>query len=292
MSMTDNAAPVSTDTAAATTDAAAANGSSSAPATDWTAALPEDTRATVSAKGWKSPADAVKSYRDLMREYTETKTKAIVPPGDDAKPEDWNAFYAKLGRPEAPDGYEFSLPEGLPENLPYDADQANKFKLWAHEAGLPKKQAQIVHDKFVKDYAEQLTRLQEDHAKQVATAHEKIVKEWGPPDSETYQRNQELANRAIRQLGGTELLGELKTVGAFGPNGEVKTPRLAAALAKIGEELYAEDATYGGPGGDVNPFAKGPNFNETQQGQILRSDPDRARTLIRLAGDKPEEFGL
>jgi hypothetical protein len=30
----------------------------------------------------------------------------------------------------------------------------------------------------------------------------------------------------------------------------------------------------------------------TKQGQILKHDPDRARTLIRLAGKNPAEFGL
>jgi hypothetical protein len=293
MSTTETAAPVSTDTAAASTDAAAtSNGSTAAAAdNDWTAALPEDTRATVTAKGWKSPGDAVKSYTDLMREYTETKTKALIIPADDAKPEDWKAFHAKMGVPEKPEGYDFKLPEGLPENLPYDGKNAEKFKLWAHEAGLSPKQAAAVHDKYMQDYAGTLGELQAANAKAVETAHDAIVKSWGDPSTDAYKRNTELANRAIRNLGGTELLNELKSIGAFGPNGEVKSPRLALAFAKMGEENYAEDSLFGGVGTGVNPFSE-KTENLTKQGEIIRDDPARARVLIAQAGINPKEYGL
>lgn len=287
----DESAPVTTDTAPTTTDAPVA-GTTVAPASDWTTALSEDTRATVAAKGWKSPEDPIKSYNELFRAFSDTKAKSLVPPGDDAKPEDWDAFYAKLGRPEKPDGYDFKLPEGLPETFPYDAKDAAEFKNWAHEEGLTPKQAQRLHDKFVSRQAGTLQAHSEASAKAIEEAHGTLVKEWGDPSSDKYKRNQELANRAIRQQGGSELLKELQSIGALGPNGEVKAPKLAVMLAKTGEALYAEDTSFGGTGGvGPNPFSP-KSLDLTKQGQIIRTDPDLARTLIRNAGDDPKGWGL
>lgn len=291
MDTTEATAPVSTETAAATTDAAVANGSAAASPSDWTAALDEETRATATAKGWKSPADPAKAYLHSQREYADLQKKAIVLPGDDAKPEDWDAFHTKLGRPEKPEGYEFKLPEGLPENLPYDGAAADKFKNWGHKAGLTPKQAAIVHDEYMRDYANTLGAMQEANAKAVEASHEAIVKAWGDPSTDTYKRNQELANRTIRNQGGTELLNELKSIGAMDANGNVKTPRLAVALAKVGEALYAEDTLFGGPAQGVNPFS--PKSEDlTKQGEIIRDDPARARVLIQQAGINPKEYGL
>ena len=268
----------------------ATSGSSSVAATDvWAGLQDEGNRTTVAAKGWASKGldDVVTSYRELESRLG----KSLTLPSDDAKPEDWNAFYAKLGRPEKPEAYEFKLPAGLPENFPYDGKNAIEFKNWAHEAGLSPRQAQTVHDKFVQHTAGTLAKMTEAQSTAAQTAHESLVKAWGEPESPTYKRNQELANRTLRQNGGEELIGELKAINALGPNGEVKTPRLAMALAKIGSSSYAEDTLFGGPSQGPNPFSE-KSENMTEQGRIIRNDPDHARALIRAAGLKPQEWGL
>lgn len=289
MTEQETSAPAPAETAAAT--AAPATGSSAGVESDWIAALDETTRATAVAKSWKSPADPAKAYLHSQREYQDLKSKALVPPAPGASADDWSAFYNKLGRPEKADGYEFKLPEGLPENLPYDATRAEKFKNWSHKAGLTPTQAQAVHDEFMRDYAEQIGGLQQANTAAATQSHEQIVQAWGDPESEKYQRNQELANRAIRQQGGSELLEEMKKLGALGPNGEVMTPRLAMAFAKIGESLYAEDSLYGGPSGGPNPFD--PKTEDLKaQGALVSNDPERARALIRQAGIDPKEYRL
>jgi len=273
--------------------AVANSGSGDGAQTDWTnGLLGEGNRATVEAKGWKSPDDVIRSYRGLEGKLGEVSSRSLIPPGDDAKPEDWNAFYAKLGRPEKPDGYELRLPEGVPENLPYDGAFANEFKADAHEAGLTPKQTRALHDNYVKRFADKLKASEAENVKAMEGAHEHLVKAWGDPASESYKRNQQLADRTIRQQGGSELLAELKAVGALGANGEVKAPRLVMALARTGQSLYAEDTAYGGPAASgPNPFSD-KSLNLTEQGRVIRSDPDQARALIRTAGEDPKLWGL
>jgi hypothetical protein len=290
---TETGAPAQADTAPATTALATDNGSGGVVDSGWITALPEDTRKTAEAKNWRSPADAVKSYLDLQRAYTDVTQSAIKPPSADAPKEEWDAFAAKLGRPEKPDGYEFKLPEGLPETFPYDDTSAAKFKAWAHEAGLSPKQAQTLHDQFVKDQASNVTAFMEAAQKRETEAHQALVKDWGDPASETYKRNAEMANRALRHGGGEALIAELKGVGVLGPDGSVRAPLFAKLLSKVGTELYAEDSLYGGQGSSgPNPFAPGDSENLTKQAEIIRSDPDRARALIRLSGQDPKTWGL
>lgn len=255
---------------------------------DWSSGLQDaDNLKTVEAKGWKGKGldDVVRSYRELESRIGQSLTV----PSDDASKEDWDKFYSRTGRPEKADGYKFSLPSDLPENLPYDAASATEFSNWAHEAGLNQKQAQAIHDNFVRMTARQIEAHQAKEAELSQAAHTEIVREWGLPDTDQYRRNQEMANRAIRQLG---LSDELKGIGALTAEGDVKAPKLAMALSKVGHQLFSEDTLYGGPSYQKNPWSDGQDFSMAAQGQIIRSNPDQARALIRQAGKDPKTFGL
>lgn len=286
------AATAGTSTAA---DATAAQGSESAGSGDWLTGLrDEGNRQFVTSKGWKDFDALVKSTQDGDRRITELTAqneKALVLPGDDAKPEQWNDFWNKVGRPEKAEAYEFKLPEGLPADLPYDSKSADEFKNWAHEAGLSPRQAQVVHDRFVQRSAEGVQAQLAAQETAAKASHEELTKAWGEPSSEDYKRNVALADRAIRQNGGAELLAELRDVGAVGPNGEVLKPKIGNLLARVGKALYAEDTVYGGPSTAANPFSD-KSENMTDQGKIIRDDPNHARALIRAAGKSPLEWGL
>jgi hypothetical protein len=254
----------------------------------WAAGLQvEENRALVEAKQWKSPDDAVKSYRELETHAS----KALRLPGEGATAEDWNAFYSKLGRPEKPEGYELKLnAETVPSDFPYDEASAIEFRNWAHGEGLAPKQAQGLHDRFVKWQADQFTKAREDAAAKEANAHRAIVGEWGDPDTSAYRQNIELAGRAIQQLGLKEALVE---GGALSADGAIRHPAIAKAMAKIGKELYAEDTLATNASGVLsNPFSEGANFNLTKQGELLRSDPRKAKSMIQAAGKNPATFGL
>ena len=280
------------DTATTDNGGGVSNGSGAAVDSGlWLTALDEDTRKTAEAKGWKSPADPAKAYVSLYQDYSKKTANAIALPAADAPPEAWNEIYTKLGRPETPEGYEYSLPKDVPPDLPYDQTLAVNSKQWAHEAGLSPKQAQVLHDKFAVFQAQNYQQHFQAVEDRAAKAHETLTKAWGPEGSEDYKRNHELANRALRNMGGEELISELKTVGALDANGRVLAPKLAATLAKIGGELYAEDAVYGGPTSGENPFAEKTESLD-KQGKLIRENPKLAAALMRQAGVSPALYGM
>jgi len=257
----------------------------------WRGLQDEGNRTLAQAKGWKAPDDAIRSYAELERVHGKLSGEALKVPGADASPEQWAAFYKAVGRPDAPEGYRFTMPDGAPENLPYNQANAERLKAWCHEAGLTPAQAQVIHDGAMSLFADDFRAYSEREAKAEADATVALVKEWGEPDSVGFRRNVEMADRAIRQLGGTALKKELTAAGILGPAGEVRSPALAIALAKVGSQLFAEDQLYGGPHSVVSPWSD-KSLNLTEQGKIIRSDPHRAKALIEAAGKSPKDYGL
>ncbi len=255
--------------------------------TEWLTSLDADNQKLVQDKGWKDINAAMKSYRELSSKLGE---KTLEAPADDADTDTWNAFYAKMGRPEKPEGYQFSLPEGVPENVPYDQNFANEFRVWAHEAGLSPKQANALHGKYVRQVAAGMGQQAEARSQAVEKAHKTITQEWGEPEGEEYKRNVEMARRAMTQLG---LREDLTTAGIIDPeSGMITSAKTALALARVGRKMFSEDSMYSGPAamGD-NPFSD-KSFNMTQQSLLIKNDPAKAATLIRAAGQKPEDYGL
>lgn len=247
------------------------NGSPAGGATDFLAGLQNaESRQWVESKGYRALDPLVESARHADRiqaEYNEFKAKALTPPAADAKPEDWQAFYARLGRPETAEGYEFRLPQGLPEGFAYDGQSASAYRGWAHEAGLTPRQAQSLHDRFVQHQAGQQSAYVQAIVQRGEAAQSALVRAWGDTDSEAFRQNVEFADRFIRQNGGEALMGELKSSGLISPDGYVLSPALAQAMARAGKALYAEDqfATGGVAGGSrsaaetlypVDPFRR------------------------------------
>lgn len=266
------------------------SGSPDAGGLAWAAGLSDDNRALVEARRWHGE-DGVElnTALDAFRSLQDHLDRSIPVPGDDATSSDWDAFERRLGRPDTADGYEFALPDGLPESFPYSEDLAGRFRDWAFRAGVPAKAAQSLHD----DYVHELAGMQRAEAERLGLAedrsHRDLVSAWGEADSEAYRRNVILADRAMHKLGLNEVLQEFGVIAA---DGGVRDARVATALARIGSELYAEDNLHGSTGGGDNPFA-GDNPNLTEQSRLIRearSDPSRAalvKSLMQAAGLDP-----
>ena len=246
------------------------------------------------AKGWLTAegsldtAKVAEGYQTLEKRFG--SIKAV--PDEKATPEQWDAFHKNLGWPGDPKGYEFARPEGLPQDMPYDEGMAGKFKDWANAARLTPKQAQALHDGYVKQFATDLAAVEEAAQTKAKAAHEALVKDWGDPKSQEYTQNRDAATRALRtveQFKGLE--GELKEAGLLTKEGYFTSPALAKMLAAVGRQAQ-NDTLVGngsGAGGAANPFAPGTK-NMTEMMTLIRQDPAKARTLATAAGWDPAQI--
>jgi hypothetical protein len=142
----------------------------------------EEYNEIVERKGWKSPDDAVKSYR----EAEVLASSQIKLPTDESSPEEKSAFYTKIGRPDTPEGYEIT---DIPENVGMDDETLNQLRHDAFEAGVPKVAFETVLKNYLNRLSEQVVQSRVDG--------EKVLKEevW----KGDYDKNLEIAKRYVSE---------------------------------------------------------------------------------------------
>jgi hypothetical protein len=195
--------------------------------------------------------------------------------------------------PSDPKEYTFNVPEAM--KGAYNQQFADGFRQWAHKAGLSKEQAAAVHDEFVKYAGTQLSTQQQSATEAIGSTVTKakaaLEKAWGADVTPAFTRSLEMAKRAISQLD-PDLAQELRDVGAVvkvGNEEMIAKPALFKALAKVGGQLYAEDTLYGAAANANNPFDE-KTMDMTMQGHLIKTDPAKAKLLIRAAGPKAIEL--
>ena len=266
---TTSAAAALTGDGATTAAAAAGTGSPPAGATGaaapsaWLEGLDADTRAWVDSKGFKTPGDALLSQRNL--EKLLGGDKIPKPKGDDDKA-GWDQLYKSLGRPDKPDGYKLTVPEGSDDSM------VKAFAPKMHELGLTQKQAAGLteawnaHAKALGESAEQAKGVQsEADTRDLRT-------EWG----NQFDANVEAGRRAARQFG---IDGETMAKIEDGI-GTAKTYRL---MAKLGLGL-AEDPGITGDGKKTFATTKEQAAHEITQ---LKGDKDFMDAYLNRDGRNP-----
>lgn len=110
----------------------------------WFNTIPEpEVRDLMTMKAYKNPHELALAYHSLNKMQNGAGDVIALPPKD-ATPDQVNAFYAKLGRPDAPDKYEIKIPDGVqvdPELLTWG-------KTLSHKLGLNPTQAQTLVDEW------------------------------------------------------------------------------------------------------------------------------------------------
>lgn len=222
----------------------------------WYAAIPEEAaRQHVEAKGYKNPAELALANYSL----TKMQREGVVVPGDNATPEETAAFYNKLGRPEAADGYDFKFGDGV------TADEG--MMTWAktafHEVGLSSKQAQALAEKW-NAFAPTLGAAGTEAIQQQNTQElNDLTARWGAD----LDKNRVAGQRAMQALG---LSADLVTR----VENSIGSAAVVEMLAAIGRKSDEGGFMNGGGGG--NPNDPSGMTRDQAQARIAALNSDKA----------------
>lgn len=159
-----------------------------------------------------------KSLNDVLKSAVNAQA-LIGKKIEDFSKEEIEGFYGKLGKPESPEGYKFA------EELGEDA--VNDFRQAFHQANLTQEQAKNLSDQFIMaQRATQEAQAKEIELKMVDVKNE-LMKEFGS----AYDQRIQLATKAIKDVGGEDLLKAINESG-LGYNSNV-----IKSFAKLGMEL-------------------------------------------------------
>ncbi len=236
-------------------------------AADWMAAFEPDVREAITAKGYKSVADVGRGWLSASKLVGVDPAQVLKLPGKDADAAAWEAVYAKLGRPEKPDGY--SLPEALAKD-PVAAD----FRTAAHAAGLSTKQAEALLNWYTGATDKVGQTMAEQTQAQQAKRLEALQREVGPGKWDSFLEESRRAARVLvpesykdpatgEALTRADILAKME--GAIGTDLAVRIMQAAAAFT------VSEDKTEGG-----SPKASGIMSGEAARARKAELRNDKA----------------
>ncbi len=155
---------------------------------DWRVGLPDELKAEKSLESFKDIGGLAKSYVEAQKMIG----GSIRIPKEDAKPEEWDAFYAKLGRPAKVEEYGVRPPEQMPDGVTWNSGLTDWFLKSAHSAGLSKTQA----TKIIKEWNERESSQAHEMVKDIGGQIAKLKDSWG----DQFEGRVELGIRGIERL--------------------------------------------------------------------------------------------
>jgi len=202
-------------------------GSATPPASDWTSGMDAETLGFVQTKGWRSNADAVTSYRGLEKLVGYPQDKLVQLPKDANDEAAWGSVYAKMGRPETPDGYKLPVPQGD------DGAFAKVAAPALHKLGLSAKQAEGLATWWNEAQAGMVKAQADATAAKHKADSDSLRAEWGA----AFDKNASVVDRAAQAFGVDQpTLEALKQV--LGPAKAMKF--FHGIGAKMGEADYVD----------------------------------------------------
>jgi hypothetical protein len=122
-------------------------------------------------KKYKTPEELLKGMGNLQG-LVGTDTRGIIVPKEDSPPDVVAQFKQAVGAPESAEGYELSLPEGLPESVQINEDVVGKAKEIAAKYHMPAAALQELMTLSIGHTAESATAMQEALQAQAAESRE------------------------------------------------------------------------------------------------------------------------
>lgn len=254
------------------------NNQQQAPVAWYPNATAEDV-AYLQSKGWdkaEKPAEAIlTSYKNLEKLFGADKAgNTVILPGAEADKAALDAFYNKLGRPEAPDKYTAEAFAGLDE-------EGNKsLRAAAHAAGITDKQLAAMQ-KFNNESEEAFkNQLVQNATIEFEAQKTALVKEWGA----AHDQNIQLAKEGVAKLGWTKDQIDAMQIG-LGYDGVMK---LALQIGKaVGEGTFVTNDGNRASGG--NPNALSP-AQATAELKRLSNDKEFTTALMDKNHPKHKEM--
>lgn len=232
--------------------------------TNWIEGIADtDLKGWAQNKGFKEPADALMSYRNLEKLMGADKAgRTVVLPSKWDDPKEVQPFYEKLGVPKDPTGY----------SMPKDADP--EMAKWApsvfHKAGLTPRQAEALTaewNQMVGGRAAAMKAQLEAKAAEDLTA---LKTEWGA----AYEDKVSKAKAAAKEFGVNEEIAD-KLESALGTSGLLKF--FATIGEKVGESGYVSGKGPGSFDGALTP--------DQARAEIKNLQADNAFVTRYVSGD-------
>ena len=185
--------------------------------------------------------------------------RVITLPGADAKPEDWDAIYTKMGRPAKADDYQFKFPDGTKP----DENMVTFAKNMFHTLGLDPTRAQKGVDMWEAWAKEQTAKISDATTRQEAADLEALKQPFG----QAWDGMIDAGKKAISAL-------QLPPVVTDALDKSMGTPAVLQLMAEIGKRLGEGTFVPAQQGGDVTtPESMTPAQAKTRI-ETLRSDAD------------------
>lgn len=202
----------------------------------WMSQLPDELKSSAVLAKFGKLGDLAKAYQELAAKAD----GALQLPAKDAKPEDVQAFYEKLGQPKTAAEYEIT------------GENADMFRAIAYNSHLTQSQAKSMYEAIVKVGTDAVAKRQQQMKTQYAETEAALKEEYGTH----YQEKLELLTRGMRAYGNGAIQQKLQSAGlSFDPD-------IVRMFIRIGELTSEAPATgKGATGNGYTPNADGGMFD-------------------------------
>ncbi len=160
---------------------------------DFLTMIPEDIREHPSFGPIKDVENLARSYVNAQRLIGSEKVPLPTNPTD----EDLDNIYGRLGRPEAPDGYQIQADGNV-----ITEDIATQYADIAHKLRLTPQQAEGVLEYYRSTVSNSAEQMQQIAAEQAESTEAELRREWG----KTYDQKINAASGAAKEFAGDEIL--------------------------------------------------------------------------------------